>query len=240
VESYVCEHLGLYPAPVSTQIIQRDRHAEYMTTLAIVGSTLEKIATEIRHLQKTEVLEAEEFFGKGQKGSSAMPHKRNPIICERIAGMARILRGNSLASMENITLWHERDISHSSVERVIVPDSTIILNYMLFIATRLIDQLIIYPENMEKNLFLTRGLIFSQRVLLKLTEKGLSREASYAAVQEPAMKVWRDSKKNLKSELQKSDIIKKHISPKEMDALFDKKASLKHIDEIFARTVLKP
>ncbi len=239
VEKYVCEKMGLRPAPVSTQIIQRDRHAEYMTTLAIVGSTLEKIATEIRHLQKTEVLEAEEFFGKGQKGSSAMPHKRNPIVCERIAGMARILRGNSLASMENITLWHERDISHSSVERVIVPDSTIILNYMLHVATRLIDQLIIYPENMEKNLFLTRGLIFSQRVLLKLTEKGLSREASYAAVQEAAMKVWRDSNKNLRSELQKSDVIKKNISPKEMNALFDIKASLKHIDDIFARTVLK-
>lgn len=239
VEKYVCEHMGLRPAPVSTQIIQRDRHAEYMTTLAIVGSTLEKIATEIRHLQKTEVLEAEEFFGKGQKGSSAMPHKRNPIICERIAGMARILRGNSLAAMENVTLWHERDISHSSVERVIVPDSTIILNYMLHLATRLIDQLIIYPENMEKNLFLTRGLIFSQRVLLKLTEKGLSREASYAAVQEAAMKVWRDTNLNLRSELQKSAVIKKNITPKEMNALFDIKASLKHIDDIFARTVLK-
>ena len=238
VEKYVSLQLGLTPAPVSTQVIQRDRHAEYMTTIAIIGGTLDKIATEIRHLQKTEVLEAEEFFSKGQKGSSAMPHKRNPIMCERISGMARILRGNAVAALENITLWHERDISHSSVERVIVPDSTIIAHYILTIAKRLIDNLIIYPENMKKNLMLTRGLIFSQRVLLKLTEKGFTREESYAIVQTAAMEVWRDTKKNLKDELLKNPVIKEKIPKKEFETLFDLSTSLKHVDDIFNRTVL--
>ena len=239
VEQYVCHKLGLTAAPVSTQVIQRDRHAEYMTTIAIIGGTLDKIATEIRHLQKTEVLEAEEFFSKGQKGSSAMPHKRNPIMCERISGMARILRGNAVAALENITLWHERDISHSSVERVIVPDSTIITHYILTIAKRLIDNLIVYPENMKKNLLLTRGLIFSQRVLLKLTEKGLTREEAYAVVQTAAMEVWRDEKKNLKDELLKNPVIKAKIPSKEYAGLFDLTASLKHVDDIFNRTVSK-
>ncbi|MGE5353455.1 MAG: adenylosuccinate lyase, partial [Acidobacteriota bacterium] len=166
VEEYVCNKMGLSPAPVSTQVIQRDRHAEFLTTLAIIGTTLEKISVEIRHLQRTEVLEAEEYFSKGQKGSSAMPHKRNPITCERITGLSRLLRSNSMAAMENVALWHERDISHSSVERVIVPDSCIILDYMLHLSIKLIKNLLVYPENMLKNLNLTRGLIFSQTVLL--------------------------------------------------------------------------
>jgi len=200
VEEYVCEKMGLSPAPVSTQVIQRDRHAEYLSVLAIIGSTLEKIATEIRHLQKTEVLEAEEFFSKGQKGSSAMPHKRNPITCERIAGLARILRGNATAGFENISLWHERDITHSSVERVIIPDSTILLNYMLAKMKDLLKNLLVYPENMLKNLNLTRGLVFSQTILLKITEKGATREEAYKIVQTSAMNVWADQNKNLKDE----------------------------------------
>ncbi|HXG00240.1 MAG TPA: adenylosuccinate lyase, partial [Bacteroidota bacterium] len=176
VEEYVCEKLGLKPAPVSTQILQRDRHAEFLATLAVIGSSLEKFATEIRHLQKTEVLEAEEFFSKGQKGSSAMPHKRNPITCERIAGLARVLRGNALAAMENVALWHERDITHSSVERIVIPDSCILLDYMLALMTDVIDRLLVYPDNMMKNLQRTHGLIFSQSVLLALTRKQMKRE----------------------------------------------------------------
>ncbi len=172
VEKYVCEKLELKPAPVSTQILQRDRHAEFMTTLAVIGSSLEKFATEIRHLQRTEVLEAEEYFSKGQKGSSAMPHKRNPITCERVAGLARVLRGNAQAALENVALWHERDITHSSVERIIIPDSCILLDYMLATFTDIIDKLIVYPENMKKNLDLTHGLIFSQSVLARADEKG--------------------------------------------------------------------
>ena len=179
VEKYVCKKLQLKPAPVSTQIIQRDRHAEFLTTLAIIGTSLEKIALEVRHLQKTEVLEAEEFFSKGQKGSSAMPHKRNPVISERIAGIARIIRANSSAALENIPLWHERDISHSSTERVIIPDSCIALDYILNQTIKLVQNLIVYPDNMLKNLNLTRGLVFSQTVLLALVNKGVSREDSY-------------------------------------------------------------
>lgn len=237
VEEYVCEKMGLKPAPVSTQVIQRDRHAEYLATLAIVGGTLEKIATEVRHLQKTEVLEAEEFFSKGQKGSSAMPHKRNPIISERIAGMARILRGNALAGLENITLWHERDISHSSVERVIIPDSTILLDYMLSKTVALIKNLLIYPENMKKNLNLTRGLVFSQKVLLRITEKGATREAAYGIVQESAMDVWRDESKNLKDELIAKGEVLKYMTKEELEEIFDYDKTLKNIDYIFRRTV---
>jgi len=179
----VCARLGLTPAPVSTQILQRDRHAEFLTVLAIAGSSLEKFATEIRHLQKTEVLEAEEYFAKGQKGSSAMPHKRNPITCERVAGLSRVLRGNALASMENVSLWHERDITHSSVERIIVPDSCILLDYMAALMTDVLDRLIVYPEHMRENLDRTHGLIFSQAVLLALTNKGMKREDAYRLVQ---------------------------------------------------------
>lgn len=237
VEKYVCENLGLKPASVSTQIIQRDRHAEYLTTLAIIGASLEKIALEVRHLQRTEVLEAEEYFSKGQKDSSAMPHKRNPIVSERICGLARLLRSNAMASLENVALWHERDISHSSVERVIVPDSTITLNYMLYLMIGLVKKLIIYPENMKANLNLTRGLVFSQTVLLRLVDKGLSREQAYKLVQTAAMDVWEDKNKNLRDELIKSEEIKKYISIDEIDKMFDNKKMLKNVDLIFARTV---
>lgn len=239
VEEYVCEKLGLKPAPVSTQVIQRDRHAEFLTTLALIGTTLEKIAIEIRHLQRTEVLEAEEYFSKGQKGSSAMPHKRNPIISERITGLARLLRSNSIAAMENVALWHERDISHSSVERVIVPDSCIALHYMLDLSIKLISNLIIYPEHMKRNLNLTRGLIFSQTVLLKLVEKGLTREESYKLVQENAMKVWEDESKNLKDELLNSETVLRYLSKEEIEETFDYQKMLKNVDYIFSRSVFK-
>ncbi len=239
VEEYVCEKLGLVPEPVATQVVQRDRHAEFLSVIAIVGASLEKIAVEIRHLQRTEVLEAEEYFSKGQKGSSAMPHKRNPIISERVAGLARILRGNALAALENVALWHERDISHSSVERVILPDSCIALNYMMHLMNRLIENLIIYPENMIKNLELTRGLIFSQTVLLKLTEKGATREDAYAIVQSSAMDVWANKAKNLKDELLKSDSIYKFMKKEEIESIFDNSKLLKNVDYIFARSVEK-
>ena len=237
VEEYVCEKMGLSPAPVSTQVIQRDRHAEYLTALAVIGATLEKISIEIRHLQRTEVLEAEEYFSKGQKGSSAMPHKRNPIISERITGLARILRSNSMAAIEDVALWHERDISHSSVERIIVPDSCIALDYMLDLMIRLTKNLIIYPENMINNLNITRGLVFSQTVLLKLVNKGLSREDAYKFVQTAAMNVWNDKHKNLKNELLRSNEIKKYLSEEEINEIFDYKKMLKNVDYIFARSV---
>ncbi len=239
VEEYVCNKMGLQPAPVSTQVIQRDRHAEFLTTLAIIGATLEKISIEIRHLQRTEVLEAEEYFSKGQKGSSAMPHKRNPIVSERITGLARILRGNSMAALENVALWHERDISHSSVERIIVPDSCIALDYTLDLMVKLISKLIIYPDNMIRNLNLTRGLIFSQTILLKLVTKGISREDAYRIVQDSAMKVWADEKLNLKDELSKSDELKKYISLEELNGIFENKNMLKNVEFIFNRTILK-
>ncbi|MCH7769609.1 MAG: adenylosuccinate lyase [Bacteroidetes bacterium] len=237
VEEYVCEKMGLKPATVSTQIIQRDRHAQFMTTLAIIGSTLEKIAVEVRHLQRTEVLEVEEYFSKGQKGSSAMPHKRNPIVSERITGLARILRGNSLSAMENVALWHERDISHSSVERIVVPDSCIALDYMLDQMIKLIANLIIYPDNMLKNLNLTRGLIFSQTVLLKLISNGLTREDAYKIVQTAAMQVWNDKAKNLKDELIKSEEVLSHVSKKDIEELFDTTRILSNINYIFNRSI---
>ena len=237
VEEYVCEKMGLSPAPVSTQVIQRDRHAEFMTTLAIIGSTLEKISVEIRHLQRTEVLEAEEYFSKGQKGSSAMPHKRNPIISERITGLARILRSNSIAAIEDVALWHERDISHSSVERIIIPDSCIALDYMLDLMIRLTKNLIIYPDNMINNLNITRGLVFSQTVLLKLINKGQSREDAYRWVQTAAMNVWNDKHKNLQDELLKSNEIKKYLTEEEINEIFDYKKMLKNVDYIFSRSV---
>ena len=237
VEEYVCEKLELKPAKVSTQIIQRDRHAQFMSTLAIIGSTLEKITTEIRHLQRTEVLEAEEYFSKGQKGSSAMPHKRNPIISERVSGLARILRGNSIAALENVSLWHERDISHSSVERVIIPDSCIALDYMLNLVTKLAENLIIYPENMIKNLNLTRGLISSQAVLLKLTEKGMTREDAYRLVQSSSMEVWKNKDKNLKNELLNSKEIQEYLKKEEIEEIFNTKKMLRNIDYIFDRSI---
>jgi adenylosuccinate lyase len=239
VEEYVCDKMGLSPAPVSTQVIQRDRHAEFLTTLALIGSTLEKIAVEIRHLQRTEVLEAEEYFSKGQKGSSAMPHKRNPIISERITGLARLLRTNALASIENVALWHERDISHSSVERIIVPDSCILLDYMLDLAVKLLDKLIIYPENMLRNLELTRGLVFSQTLLLALTNKGMSREDAYKLVQDCAMEVWQNKNKNLREELLRSKEVMKYMTISEIEDIFNNKRMLNNIDYIFSRTISK-
>jgi len=190
IEAFVCKKLGLRPAPIATQVIQRDLHAEFISTLALVGASIERWATEFRHLQRTEVLEAEEFFAQGQKGSSAMPHKRNPITGERLAGLARVLRGNSIAALENVALWHERDISHSSVERVIFPDSCTLLDYMLATLTRLVAGLIVYPKNMERNLELSLGMWNSQTVLLALIKKGLTREAAYELVQSVAMKTW--------------------------------------------------
>ena len=237
VEEYVCKKMGLTPEPVSTQVIQRDRHAEFLSVLAIIGATLEKIAIEIRHLQRTEVLEAEEYFSKGQKGSSAMPHKRNPIISERITGLARVLRSNSIAALEDVALWHERDISHSSVERIIVPDSCIALDYILDLMIKLTKNLIIYPENMINNLNITRGLIFSQTVLLKLVNKGVSREDAYRLVQTATMDVWNDKRKNLKDELLKYHDIKKYLSEEEITEIFDYKKMLKNVDYIFSRSV---
>lgn len=239
VEEYVCKKLGLKPAPVSTQVIQRDRHAEFLTTLSVIGASLEKIAVEIRHLQRTEVMEAEEYFSKGQKGSSAMPHKRNPIVSERLTGLARILRGNAMAAIENIALWHERDISHSSVERIIVPDSCIVLDYMLELSVKLISNLIIYPDNMLKNLELTRGLVFSQTVLLSLVNKGITREEAYKIVQTHAMDVWANNDKHLKTELLNSAEARKYLQENEISSIFDDKAILKNVDYIFSRTIEK-
>jgi len=238
VEEYVCSRLGLKPAPVSSQVIQRDRHAEFFSTLAIIAGTIDKIATEIRHLQRTEVLEAEEFFSKGQKGSSAMPHKRNPIVSEQMSGLARVVRANAFAAMENIPLWHERDISHSSVERVIGPDSTILIHYMLKKMTNLMDGLIVYPENMMRNLEKTGGLIYSQSVLLALVRKGITREEAYKLVQKNAMQSWTTGKDFLKL-LKKDKDIKKLLSVAEIDETFKLKTQFKNIDRIFKRVFKK-
>ncbi len=238
VEEYVCGKLGLKPAPVSTQVIQRDRHAEYLTTVAVIGSSLDKFATEIRHLQRTEVLEAEEYFSEKQKGSSAMPHKRNPITCEQISGLARLLRGNAQAALENVALWHERDISHSSVERVIVPDSCITLDHMLTKFTNIIDKLLVYPENMKQNLEITHGLLYSQPVLLALAKKGMKREDAYRLVQKHAMDVWK-SKKNFKEILKAEPEISAILSDADLDEAFDPKKSLSNVDYIFKRVGLE-
>ncbi len=237
IQDYVCKKLGLKSANISSQILQRDRHAHYMNTISLIGGSLEKIAIEIRHLQRTEVLEATEFFSKGQKGSSAMPHKKNPIISERISGLARLLRGNALAAMENIALWHERDISHSSVERVILPDSTITLYYMLKKAIELIKNLVLYPEKMQENLNLTHGLIFSQAVMLALTKKGLSREESYKLVQRNAMKVW-DENISFYEALKGDNEFLVVISMNEIEDIFKLENRLKNLDTIFTRVGL--
>lgn len=240
VEEYVCKKLGLKPAPVSSQIIQRDRHAEYLNALAILSTSLEKFSTEIRHLQKTEVLELEEPFAKGQKGSSAMPHKRNPVICERIAGLARIVRANAIAGMENISLWHERDISHSSAERIIIPDSTILVYYMLTQFIKVIDGLLVYPAKMKNNLDATKGLIFSQKVLIMLTKKGLTREKAYEIVQRNSMKIW-DAIQHAKpcddfeSLLMKDKEVRKILSKKEISDCFNLKSYLKNLPKIYSR-----
>lgn len=237
VEAYVCSKLGLKAANISTQVIQRDVYAQYMSTLAVIGSSLEKFALEIRHLQRTEVHEAEEPFGKGQKGSSAMPHKRNPVICERICGMSRILRANAIVAMENVALWHERDISHSSAERVVMPDSTIALDYMLNKMIQVVEGMTVFPEKMLENLVLTRGLIFSQRVLLDLMDKGLGRLKAYDIVQRNAMKSWKEGI-DFKSVLLSDKEFLRHTSPKELGKLFDLDYYLRNINKIFKKTGL--
>ncbi len=234
VEVYVCKKLGLKHAPISTQVIQRDRHAEFMTTLAIIGGSLEKIATEFRNLQRTETLEVEEQFGKGQKGSSAMPHKRNPITSERIAGLSRILRGNAIAAMENIALWHERDITHSSVERVIFPDSTILLDYMLVTMTEVLKNLKVHKNRMLYNLDLSRGMVFSQGLLLRLIAKGLTREKAYKMVQDCAQQVW-DEGRNFRDVVMDDSEIRKYLNPKEIEAVFHYDYHTKHVNHIFKR-----
>ena len=234
VEELACARLGLTAAPISTQVIQRDRHAEYFTALAVIGSSVEKIATEIRHLQRTEVREAEEYFAEGQKGSSAMPHKRNPISTENLCGLARLVRANAFAALENVALWHERDISHSSVERVIAPDSTILVDFMLQRLTTVLDTLLVYPDTMRENLEKTGGLLYSQRVMLALTEKGLSREAAYALVQRHAMAVWSGGG-TLKDRLAADPEVSGHLSTAELEDLFDLTYYLKHVGTIFAR-----
>jgi adenylosuccinate lyase len=234
VEEKACVKLGLAPAPISSQIIQRDRHAQFVTTLAIIASSLEKFATEIRSLQRTEVLEAEEPFATGQTGSSAMPHKRNPELCERVCGLARLIRGYALTSMENIALWHERDISHSSTERVIFPDACLVLDYILSIFTSIMKGLQVYPENMRRNLELTQGLVFSQRVLIALIDKGLSRQKAYELVQRNAMKAWKQRASFLDMLMADTEVTT-HLSQRELKSLFDYNYFIKHVDKIFQR-----
>jgi len=234
IEEYVCPKLGLKPAPITNQIIQRDRYAHYFTALAILAGTIEKIALEIRHLQRTEVLEVEEPFTKGQKGSSAMPHKRNPIQCENLCGLARLVRSNTLAALENIALWHERDISHSSVERVIMPDSTILSDFMLHRLKKILANMEVYPERMLKNIYLTKGLIFSQGLLLALVKKGLPRQKAYEMIQDCAMRVWQ-GEQDLKTQILSHKEIKVYLTPAEIEKIFDLKYCLRHVDKIFAR-----
>lgn len=234
VEDYVCRKCGLKPAPVSSQIIQRDRHAHYLTTLALIASSADKFATEIRHLQRTEVLEVEEFFSKGQKGSSAMPHKRNPIGAENLSGLARIVRSNAQAAMEDVVLWHERDISHSSVERVIIPDSTILVDYVLNRLTDIIDTLLVYPENMKTNMERTGGLIYSQRILLELARRGARREDAYAVVQKHAMDARRGTDR-FRDRIKTDRFIRKYLKPQEIDDCFDSDYYLRHLDTVYKR-----
>jgi len=234
VERYVCRKLKIKPAPISSQIVQRDRHAEFLSTLALIAASIEKVATEIRSLQRTEILELEEGFSKGQKGSSIMPHKRNPITCERLCGLARLIRTNALASMENVALWHERDISHSSVERVIIPDSTILVDYMLVQFNRVMENLLVYPENMMANLDKTKGMIFSGRLLLELGRKTKSKEEAYRIVQENAMKAWKE-KANFRDLILADRRVLKLLSKKEIEACFDLERSLGNVNYIFRR-----
>ncbi len=234
VERYMMKKLGLKPAPASSQILQRDRHAFFFSTLAVIAGTIDKIATEIRHLQRTEVLEAEEYFSPGQKGSSAMPHKRNPVLSENLSGLARLMRGYAVAALENQPLWHERDISHSSVERVIAPDGTIVLDFMLVRATEVLKKLIVYPERMKKNLETLGGLIHSQRVLLALVEAGLKREKAYHIVQTLAMRVWK-TRESFLSLLKKDPKIRKYLSQSQLEKIFDTDYHTKHVDYIFRR-----
>jgi adenylosuccinate lyase len=234
VEAYVAGKMGLTPEPISTQVIPRDRHAMYFTTLAVIASSLERLATEIRHLQRTEVLEAEEYFSAGQKGSSAMPHKRNPVLSENITGLARMVRSYCIPALENVALWHERDISHSSVERMIGPDATVTLDFALARMSGLIDKLVVYPENMRRNLDRLGGLIHSQRVLIALTQKGMGREDAYRLVQKHAMAVWQ-GKGDFLALLGADPHVSKALTPAELAALFDLEYHLKHVDDIFRR-----
>ena len=232
IERRVCERLGLIPATVSTQIIQRDRHAEFSTTMALIASSVDRWATELRHLQRTEVLEAEEYFSAGQKGSSAMPHKRNPITAERLSGLARVVRGNALAALENVALWHERDISHSSAERIILPDSSTLLDYMLFKLRNLIEQLQVYPDNMARNLGLTKGLYHSQAILLALTRAGANRQAAYEAVQRAALRTWQ-GQQSFAENAKREPEISARLSAAEIDALCSLEIHFRHLDETF-------
>ncbi|GAB4538226.1 MAG: adenylosuccinate lyase [Thermodesulfovibrionia bacterium] len=234
LEEMVCKRLGLKPEPVATQVVQRDRHAEYLLVLALIACSVEKIALEIRHLQRTEVLEAEEPFEEGQKGSSAMPHKRNPVGCENLCGIARLVRSNAMAGMEDIALWHERDISHSSVERVIIPDSSILVDYMLQRLTNILEGLHVYPQRMLENINRSYGLYNSQRIMLKLIEKGMSRESAYQLVQRNAMQSWREGK-DFKGLLKDDKGIRKYLSPSEIEELFDLSYYLRNVDYIFKR-----
>jgi len=234
VEEHICRRLGLKPAAISSQIVQRDRLAHYVSTLAVIAASLEKIALEVRHLQRTEVREAEEAFGAAQRGSSAMPHKRNPITAEQLCGLARLIRGNAHAALENVALWHERDISHSSVERIILPDSTILLDYMLDKTAALIENLRVYPERMKENLELTRGLVFSEGLMLELVRKGVPREEAYAWIQAAAKKVW-DEKQDFKQAVLADARITGKLSKQEIDSAFDLRHALRHTDAIFSR-----
>lgn len=234
VEAYVCKQLGLKPDSVSSQIVQRDRHASFLSALALLASSIEKFATEIRHLQRTEVLEAEEYFSVGQKGSSAMPHKRNPVASENLCGLARLVRAYSLAGMENVALWHERDISHSSVERVVMPDSTILIDYMLVRLTDIVENLVVYPSRMKQNLELTGGLIYSQRLLLELIDRGAQRKEAYEAVQRNAMEAWKGGA-SFEELVSKDPFIAKHLSAAQVKACFDPSYYLRHLGKIYER-----
>jgi len=234
VEKTVCAKLGLKPAPISNQIVQRDRHAAFLTTLALLASSVEKVATEIRHLQRTEVSEVEEFFSEGQKGSSAMPHKRNPVGAENLCGLARVVRGHSLAAMENVALWHERDISHSSVERIVLPDSTILIDYMLVRLTNLLESLTVYPSRMMTNLNATGGLIYSQRLLLALVDRGAGRETAYEAVQRNAMEAWQ-GRGDFQGLVVKDPFISRKLRPAEIQACFEPRSYIRHMGQIYRR-----
>ncbi|MDB9495956.1 adenylosuccinate lyase [Spirulina major CS-329] len=238
VEAIACQNLGLTPDTASTQVISRDRHAQFLQQLALLAASLERFAVEIRNLQRTDVLEVEEFFSKGQKGSSAMPHKRNPIRSERLTGMARIIRGNAMAGLENVALWHERDISHSSVERVVMPDSCILTHFMLNETTKLIQNLLVYPENMKRNMNVYGGVIFSQRVLLALVEKGMNREEAYRVVQGCAHSEWNVEGGDFRKQVEASAVINQHLSPDEIAACFDPQHHLRYLDEVYQRLAI--
>jgi adenylosuccinate lyase len=234
IEARVCERLGLRPAQISSQIVQRDIHAEFAMTLALVGASLEKFATELRGLQRTEILEVEEPFGKGQTGSSAMPHKRNPVVCERICGLARVMRGNVVAALENVALWNERDISHSSVERIILPDTCLALDYCLDLFTEVIQGMTVHEDNMKRNLESTRGLVFSQRVLTRLIESGLDRNSAYGVVQKHSLEAWTEGK-DFRLLLMGDESVTDRLPSDELESLFEYGFYLRHVDEVFRR-----